>query len=68
MNAISKLFAKMIRRKFVHTYYRAVKNNQFFMHEGRKYQRLDDTRACTTGYPTTLKFFKPNDIVLAIYY
>lgn len=65
---IRSIFSKMFRRKFVYSYYRVVKNNQFFMHQGRKYQRLDDTRACTTSYPTMLKFFNPNDVVLAIYY
>lgn len=66
--SIRTLFSKLIRRKFVYSHYKVVKNNQYFMYEGRKYQRLDGTRACTTSYPTMLKVFNPQDIVLAIYY
>ena len=68
MNIVSKLFAKMIRRKFVHASFSSLRNNHPFMHEGVKYTKLDKTRAITTCWPTLLRDFDPKSIVLAIYY
>lgn len=68
MNIVSKLFAKMIRRKFVYSSFSSLSNNHPFMHEGTKYTKLDKTRAITTCWPTLLRDFDPKSVVLAIYY
>lgn len=66
--SISKLFAKLIRRKFVYTNFGQLKNNAPFMDKGTKYTKLDKTRAITTCWPTLLKEFNKETIVIAIYY
>ena len=68
MNIVSKLFAKMLRRKFVYASFSSLRNNHPFLHEGTKYTKLDKTRAITTCWPTLLRDFDPKSIVLAIYY
>lgn len=68
MNIVSKLFVKMIRRKFVYASFSSLRNNHPFLHEGVKYTKLDKTRAITTCWPTLLRDFDPKSIVLAIYY
>lgn len=65
---IKKLLSKMLRRRFVHAHFEVVKPNQLFMHEGRKMQKLDATRACTTSWPVVVRNFTPDSIVIAIYY
>lgn len=68
MSIVSKLFAKLIRRKFVYASFSSLCNNHPFMHEGVKYTKLDKTRAITTCWPTLLRDFDPKSVVLAIYY
>lgn len=65
---IKKLFSKMFRQRFVHAYFGAIKPNQLFLHEGRKMQKLDATRACTTSWPVVILNFAPDSIVIAIYH
>lgn len=63
-----RLFRRKIKHRMIHCYYKLVMNNQLFMHEGRKYQKLDATRSCTTTYPVVIRDFQDSQIVISINY
>lgn len=66
--SLKSFFLKMIKRKFVYKHYKDVRLNQFFLHEGRKFQKLDSSRGITAVYPSGIRVFHPNDIVISIQY